>query len=194
MRIIAWRARFWCVALVSLICARVTSRPIHFFLDTTKRCAVFWEWMDVVRGTDYSTRFAWILGRRGVRAAYKPLPSGVERCSSGWTRDSRVKGFPNVAEVFGSLTACGAEAWTSGGIRQQSFCDSWPFLPLRGEWLFCSPRKLRTRLQKGIWDQATISLRALRAPRRIRRGSSGGNPIVLVLSPRPPLLPQVLWW
>src|ERR1039458_551407 len=67
-----------------------------------------------------STRFAWILGRRGVRAAYKPLPSGVERCSSGWTRDSRVKGFPNVAEVFGSLTACGAEAWTSGGIRQQS--------------------------------------------------------------------------
>src|SRR5271165_770397 len=29
----------------------------------------------------------------------------------------------------GSLTARGAEAWTSGGIRQQSCTDSWPFLP-----------------------------------------------------------------
>src|ERR1019366_7556664 len=36
------------------------------------------------------------------------------------TRDSRVKGFSNVAEVMGSLTARGAEAWTSRGIRQQS--------------------------------------------------------------------------
>jgi hypothetical protein len=54
------------------------------------------------------------------------------------TRDSRVKGFSNVAEVFGSLTARGAEAWTSGGIRQQSFCDSWPFLPLGGNGLFVS--------------------------------------------------------
>src|ERR1019366_9789155 len=126
------------------------------------------------------TRFAWILGRRGVRAANMPLPLRRRKMSSGWTRDSRVKGFSNVAEVIVSLTACGAEAWTSGGIRQQSFCDSWPFLPLRGGWLFLSLRKLRTRLQKGIWDLTTISLPALRAT---RRGSSGGNPIVLVLSP-----------
>src|SRR5450759_5068207 len=75
--------------------------------------------MDVVFSA-VSTRFAWILGRRGVRAANKPLPAGVERCSLGCTRDSRVKGFSNVAEVMGSLTARGAEAWTSGGIRQQS--------------------------------------------------------------------------
>src|ERR1039458_3299879 len=61
------------------------------------------------------------------------------------TRDSRVKGFSNVAEVFGSLTACGAEAWTSGGIRQQSFCDGWPFLPLWGRLFFFFPPELRPR-------------------------------------------------
>jgi hypothetical protein len=42
------------------------------------------------------------------------------------TRDSRIKGFLNVAEVFGSLTACGAEAWTSGESVSNPF-DSWPF-------------------------------------------------------------------
>ena len=51
--------------------------------------------------------------------------------------------------IPGMLSAAGDEeveeavaravlAWTSGGIRQQSFCDSWPFLPLRGKWLFVS--------------------------------------------------------
>lgn len=84
------------------------------------------------------TRFAWILGRRGVRAAYRPLPSGVERCSSGWTRDSRVKGFSNVAEIFGSLTARGAEAWTSGGIRQQSLAIVGHFFR-SGEMVFLFP-------------------------------------------------------
>src|ERR1039457_7346884 len=79
------------------------------------------------------------------------------------TRDSRLKGFSNVAEIERSLTACGAEAWTSGGIRQQSFCDSWPFL-LLGEMVFFISPKPRTRLQKGIWNRTTISLRV----RRIR--------------------------
>src|SRR5450759_767145 len=87
-----------------------------------------------------STRFVWILGRRGVRAANKPLPSGVERCSSGWTRDSRVKGFSNVAEVLGSLTARGAEAWTSGGIRQQSFAIVGHFFR-SGEMAFLFPSR-----------------------------------------------------
>ena len=64
------------------------------------------------------------------------------------TRDSRVKGFSNVAEVFGSLTARGAEAWTSGGIRQQSFCDGWPFLPLRGKWFLRFPPELRLVTRK----------------------------------------------
>src|ERR1035438_8825422 len=103
------------------------------------------------------TRFAWILGRRGVRAANKPLPSGVERCSSGCTRDSRLKGFSNVAEVFGSLTACGAEAWTSGGIRQQSLAIVGHFFR-SGEMVFLFPAEFRTRLQKGIWNRTTISL------------------------------------
>src|ERR1035441_929153 len=121
------------------------------------------------------TRFAWILGRRGVRAANKPLPSDVERCSSGCTRDSRVKGFSNVAEVIGSLTARGAEAWTSGGIRQQSFAIVGHFFRSGGNGLFCSPPELRTCLQKGIWNRTTINLLVRRER---RRGSSGGRPIV----------------
>jgi hypothetical protein len=47
-------------------------------------------------------------------------PPASKDVRQGVTRDSRVKGFSNVAEVMGSLTARGAEAWTSGGIRQQS--------------------------------------------------------------------------
>src|ERR1035438_525676 len=93
--------------------------------------------MDVAFSVAF-TRFAWILGRRGVRAANKPLPSGVERCSSGSTRDSRVKGFSNVAEVVGSLTARGAEAWTSGGIRQQSLAIVGHFFRSGGNGFFCS--------------------------------------------------------
>src|ERR1017187_2859865 len=93
--------------------------------------------MDVAFSVAF-TRFAWILGRRGVRAANKPLPSGVERCSSGSTRDSRVKGFSNVAEVMGSLTARGAEAWTSGGIRQQSLAIVGHFFR-SGEMVFLFP-------------------------------------------------------
>src|ERR1019366_474067 len=42
-------------------------------------------------------------GTRG--AANMPLSYGVERCSSGWTRNSWVKGCSNVAEVIRSLTA-----------------------------------------------------------------------------------------
>ena len=103
------------------------------------------------------------------------------------TRDSRVKGFSNVAEVFGSLTARGAEAWTSGGIRQQSLAIVGHFFR-SGEMAFCFPPELRTRLQKGIWNRTTISLRVLR---RTRRGSSGGKPVAPQLSPSPPLLPQV---
>ena len=141
-----------------------------------------WSWF-AVRATPPG--FAWILGRRGVRAANKPLPSGVERCSSGLTRDSRVKGFSNVAEVFGSLTARGAEALTSGGIRQVSFCDSWPFLPPGGNGLFCSLLSF-ARLQKGIWNPTTISLPVGRK----RRGSSSGNPIAFQLSLSPLLLPR----
>src|ERR1035437_7936341 len=42
-------------------------------------------------------------GTRG--AANMPTSYGVERCSSGWTRNSWVKGCSNVAEVIRSLTA-----------------------------------------------------------------------------------------
>jgi hypothetical protein len=48
-------------------------------------------------------RLVRILGRRGVRAANRPLPFGVERCQTRVTRDVRVKGFPNVAEVMKPL-------------------------------------------------------------------------------------------
>src|ERR1017187_423794 len=133
------------------------------------------------------TRFAWILGRRGVRAANMPLPLRRRKMSSGWTRDSRVKGFSNVAEVLGSLTARGAEAWTSGGIRQQSFAIVGHFFR-SGEMVFYFPPELRTCLQKGIWNLTTTSLPVRR---RIRRGSSGGKPIVFRLSPSPPHLPQM---
>src|ERR1035441_5154343 len=56
------------------------------------------------------------------------------------TRDSRVKGFSNVAEVMGSLTARGAEAWTSGGIRQQSFAIVGHFFR-SGEMAFLFPSR-----------------------------------------------------
>ena len=46
-----------------------------------------------------------------------------------------------MAEVFGSLTARGAEAWTRWGIRQRSFSDSWPF-PAPGEMAFSFPAQL----------------------------------------------------
>src|ERR1017187_3140149 len=68
-----------------------------------------------------STRFAWILGRRGVARQTSHCPQASKDAEWRVTRDSRTKGFSNVAEVMGSLTARGAEAWTSGGIRQQSF-------------------------------------------------------------------------
>ena len=79
------------------------------------------------------------------------------------TRDSRVKGLSNVAEVllakseFGPLTACGAEAWTSGGIRQVSFAIVGHFFR-SGEMAFCFLRQRFTRLQKGIWNRTTINL------------------------------------
>ena len=47
-----------------------------------------------------------------------------------------------MAEVFGSLTARGAEAWTRWGIRQRSFCDSWPFLCAGGNGFFISRQLL----------------------------------------------------
>src|ERR1035441_9508916 len=72
------------------------------------------------------------------------------------TRDSRVKGFSNVAEVKGSLTARGAEAWTSGGIRQQSLAIVGHFFR-SGEMVF-PPPELRTCLQKGIWNRTPTSL------------------------------------
>src|ERR1700693_1036686 len=94
-------------------------------------------------------------------------------------RDSRVKGFSNVAEVFGSLTACGAEAGTSGGIRQQSLAIVGHFF-CWGKWSFLFPPPASTRFQKGIWDATTISLLVRGAT---RRGSSGGSPIAFRLSP-----------
>ena len=57
------------------------------------------------------------------------------------TRDSRLKGFSNVAEVIGSLTARGAEAWTSGGIRQQSLAIVGHFTA-PGEMAFSSPARV----------------------------------------------------
>jgi hypothetical protein len=41
--------------------------------------------------------------------------------------------------------------------------------------VFYFPPELRTCLQKGIWNLTTINLPVLR---RIRRGSSGGKPVV----------------
>jgi hypothetical protein len=46
-----------------------------------------------------------------------------------------------VAEVLGSLTARGAEAWTSGGIRQQSLAIVGHFFR-SGEMVFYFPPEL----------------------------------------------------
>jgi hypothetical protein len=54
------------------------------------------------------------LGRRGYCATHRPLPDDFERSlPERYNRNSRIKGFPNVAEVLEPLTVRGAEAWTS---------------------------------------------------------------------------------
>jgi hypothetical protein len=62
-------------------------------------------------GRHVTARF---LGRRGYCATHRPLPDDFERSlPERYNRNSRIKGFPNVAEVFGPLTVRGAKAWTS---------------------------------------------------------------------------------
>jgi hypothetical protein len=57
---------------------------------------------------------AWFLGRRGYCATHRPLPDDFERSlPERYNRNSRIKGFPNVAEVLEPLTVRGAKAWTS---------------------------------------------------------------------------------
>jgi hypothetical protein len=85
------------------------------------------------------------LGRRGYCATHRPLPDDFERSlPERYNRNSRLKGFPNVAEVFGPLTVRGAKAWTSEERKLVAYgvtgvADSAPALsPLRDFCLYSS--------------------------------------------------------
>ena len=65
-----------------------------------------------------------------------------------------------MAEVLGSLTARGAEAWTSGGIRQVSLAIVGHFFRSGGNG-FLFPFLSLNSPQKGLWNRTTISLRVM---------------------------------